>query len=67
MKSVENECLDCKSLGMHCIGLSCPNRSVTRYYCDECGQEDTLYDTEYGELCAECLLDKFRKVEGSEW
>lgn len=67
MKQIENECVGCKDVGLYCLGLTCPNRNVERYYCDECGCEETLYDTEYGELCADCLLKKFPKVEGSEW
>lgn len=66
MKQIENECVGCKSLGLHCIGILCPNRNVSHYYCDECGDETTLYKTEYGELCEVCLLKKFPKVEGSE-
>ena len=52
--------------GLPCFS-SCPYLNVTRYYCDECGDEAILYETEYGELCAECLLKKFPTVEGSEW
>ena len=62
MKRTESECVDC---GKPCIGIACPNYEVTRYYCDECGEEETLYDYEGEELCAECLLKKFEKVEGS--
>ena len=63
MKVTENECIGCD---LPCFS-SCPYLNVTRYYCDECGEEDTLYETEYGELCEVCLLKKFPKVEGSEW
>lgn len=63
MKVTENECVDC---GLPCFN-SCRYLNVTRYYCDECGDESTLYETEYGELCEVCLLKKFPKVEGSEW
>lgn len=67
MKQIENECVGCKDVGLYCLGLTCPNRNVVHFYCDECGCEETLYDTEFGELCADCLLTKFPKVEGSEW
>lgn len=63
MRIIGNECVDC---GLPCF-ISCPYLNVTRYYCDECGDETTLYETEYGELCEICLLKKFPKVEGSEW
>ena len=62
MRKTESECVQC---GMPCIGSACPNYAVTRYYCDKCGEEETLYDYEGEELCAECLLKKFEKVEGS--
>ena len=62
MKRTENECVSC---GLPCTGRSCPYYSVTRYYCDQCGEEKTLYNTDDGELCAECVIDNLTKVEGS--
>lgn len=63
---VENECVGCpKEIG--CIGSTCPYNSVTHYYCDECGCEATLYDTEWGEICSECLMKKYSIVDGSEY
>lgn len=67
MKKTESECLDCISLGLHCIGDSCSNRSVTRFYCDKCGNEETLYHYDDMELCKDCLLAKFDVVGGSEF
>lgn len=67
MRATENECVGCTDLGLHCLGDSCPNRSVVRFYCDECGIEETLYETEYGELCSSCLLKMFPIVQRSEW
>lgn len=64
MRVLENECVSC---GLPCLGNSCPNRNVPHYYCDECKEESVLYDSEFGELCADCLLEKFPIVEGSEW
>lgn len=58
----EDDCVGCKDLGLYCLGLTCPNRNVPHYYCDECGYEETLYNTDFGELCADCLLSKFPKV-----
>ena len=61
MKKIENECCDC---GLPCLGSSCPNRNVVRYYCDECGDEnETLYHFDGEELCRYCLLKRFEKVE----
>ena len=66
MRKVENECVGCVDVGFHCIGFGCPNRRVVRFYCDECGEEETLYHYEDSELCKECLIKKFEVVEGSE-
>ena len=63
MKQTESECVDC---GLPCIGKACPHFSVTRYYCDECKREETLYEYEGREICADCILKKFTLVEGSE-
>lgn len=63
MKKTGSECVSC---GMPCMGHACPNHSVTRHYCDRCGTEDTLYQTDEGELCADCILENLPKVEGSE-
>ena len=65
MKKIENECIDCpKELG--CMGDACPNRNVARFYCDRCGDENTLYHYDGEELCADCLIEQFDMVEGSE-
>ncbi len=65
MKRIENECVGCpKELG--CMGNSCPYKNVTRFYCDRCGDEATLYYYEDKELCADCLVEQFDMVEGSE-
>lgn len=67
MKKVENECVGCKDLGLYCIGNSCPNNNVTRFYCDRCGEERKLYHyDEYTELCGDCLLEEFEVVDGSD-
>lgn len=68
MKKIQNECVGCMSTGMHCLGNSCPNRNVVRFYCDRCNAETTLYNYYGEELCEECLLKEFDIVEGSdEW
>lgn len=64
MKRIENECVGCD---LPCLGSTCPNRNVVRFYCDECNEEDTpLYHYDGKELCAYCLLQKFDIVEGSD-
>ena len=62
MQKIENECVSC---GLPCIGRSCPNINVIRYYCDHCGNEDKLYYYDSEELCEECLLKNFEVVEGT--
>ena len=62
MRMTENECVSC---GMPCLYEGCPYYAVTRFYCDVCGAEETLYHTDDGELCANCVLDNLDKVEGS--
>lgn len=55
MKKVTNECVDC---GLYCLGSDCPNRNVTRYYCDRCQQEcDTIYHYNGEELCLDCIIE----------
>lgn len=66
MKKTENECVGCTNVGLYCLGSSCPNRNVIRFYCDKCGDETTLYNYYGEELCQECLLSEFEIVEGSE-
>lgn len=67
MKDITNECVGCTSMGLYCMGSSCPNRSVERFYCDKCGSEEKLYIYGDSELCESCLLENFKIVEGSEW
>jgi hypothetical protein len=66
MKKIVDECVNCPT-EMGCIGDACPNRNVTRFYCDNCDEEETLYIHDGEELCQECLLEKFDKVDGSDW
>ena len=62
MQRTESECVNC---GLPCIEEACPNFRVTRFYCDKCKSEETLYNYEGEELCAECILKKYEMVEGS--
>lgn len=59
MRKTENECVQC---GLPCWGISCPNREVVHYYCDECGSEETLYDYEGEELCIECIRNRLWRI-----
>ena len=54
MKKVTNECVQC---GLPCLGSTCPNRHVVRYYCDKCGSEETLYHYDGEELCLDCIIE----------
>lgn len=65
MVKYENECVDCAVPGYPCRGSACPLRKVPHFLCDKCKSEETLYEYEGQELCADCLLAKFEKVEGS--
>ena len=62
MHLTDNECVNC---GLPCLGSGCPYRNVTRYYCDECGDETTLFHFDGEELCIECIESRLEKVEGS--
>ena len=63
MRIHTNECVQCQ---LSCNYNLCQYYNVERFYCDECGNEETLYDTDFGELCELCLLKKFPKIEGSD-
>ena len=65
MKKIENECVGCVDIGLHCLGISCPNKNVIHFYCDRCGEETTLYYYDGEEICKDCLLEEFEIVEGS--
>lgn len=65
MREEVNECVGCPP-GVPCMGDSCPYLHVTRWYCDECEAEETLYYMDGQELCAECVLEKLDVVEGSD-
>lgn len=58
MRQVENDCVDC---GLPCIGTSCRYYAV-HFYCDDCGDEDTLYEFDGEELCIRCIAKKLKKI-----
>lgn len=59
----ENDCCGCASPGYPCIGISCELLRVPHFYCDRCGNEDTLYWFEGEQLCIECIKDDLEEVE----
>ncbi len=63
MIKYENECCCC---GLYCIGIHCQYYSVPHFYCDECGDEDELYDYDDKQLCRICLLNSVPKVRDTE-
>ena len=63
MMKVENECVDC---GLPCLYRSCKYYAVTRFYCDQCSDQATLYEFEGRQLCIECIKKLLPLVEGSE-
>ena len=59
----EDECCGCAVPAYPCMGDACPNRNVPHLFCDSCKDEvNELYETENGQLCAECVLKMFEKV-----
>ena len=66
MKVVENECVGCPP-ERGCLGDTCPNRNVARFYCDNCGDETTLYHYDDEELCLSCVAERLEIVEGSNY
>lgn len=64
MITITNECCGCAVPAYPCLGSGCPNRHVKHFICDECEEEvDELYKVDGLQLCEECLLDRFERVE----
>lgn len=61
MRETTNECVGCPP-EMGCLGDSCPNRNVTRLYCDECGDETQLYYYDGQELCIDCITELLKET-----
>lgn len=66
MRAYEDHCIDCATPSFPCLGERCPRRHVPVFYCDECGERDTLYEYHGKELCENCLINQFSVVEGSD-
>ena len=60
MIQIENDCRDC---GLPCQFTNCEYYRVAHYYCDNCKEEDELYEYEGSQLCEDCLLKTVPKVE----
>ena len=55
----EDMCVGCPP-EMGCLGSSCPNRNVERWYCDECGEEtfpEDSYEINGGIYCKYCYMN----------
>ncbi len=60
---LENECVDC---GLTCLGPLCPHKSVKHFYCDECGEEDELFEFDGEDLCIDCIKKRLKCVNEEE-
>lgn len=65
MKKNEDRCVCCAVPAYPCIGALCPNKNVSVFYCDKCGEEmDDVFLVEGDQLCEDCLKEKFLKNKG---
>lgn len=62
MKITTSDCVECD---LPCIYEACRYYKAERYLCDECNEEAELYYFDGQELCADCILNRLEKVEGS--
>lgn len=66
MREVKDECCGCAVPAYPCMGSSCPNKNVVHYYCDRCKSEfgaEELYQYEGEEVCGDCILEDFERIE----
>lgn len=66
MRTVTDECCVCVTENYPCRGDSCSNRHCVHYYCDRCKDEfnpEDLYQYGGEEICANCLLEDYGKIE----
>ena len=64
MKVIENRCCDCASSLYPCQGDICDLKHYEAYYCDECGEEEILYNYDCEELCLSCIEKRLEKANG---
>lgn len=65
---IEDECVGCPP-NMGCLGSSCPNKNVKRYYCDKCGGDfdpEELLVVDGEDICVDCILKEYRTVAQEE-
>ena len=70
MMKTTNECVGCVSVGLPCLGVSCPKRNVTRYYCDECDEEyerEKLRQVGHKHICQKCYAKLAAEKAADEW
>lgn len=63
MISYEDECVGCPP-EMGCLGDSCPNRNVKRFYCDWCEEGFSPTDLRYYNnkyICKDCYLEQIEE------
>ena len=64
MITYEDECCGCATESYPCMGSACLNRHVLHLYCDKCKEDvDNLYEYEGEQVCVDCILKDFKKVE----
>lgn len=57
MVVIENHCVGCTDLGLHCIGGGCPKRRVAVHYCAKCGFDipnRKIHEVGGKEYCEDC-------------
>ena len=61
----ESDCAACDALDIKPSCDGCSNKNIPHYFCDECKEEvEELYEDtdETKQLCADCILKKYRKI-----
>lgn len=61
MIQTENHCIGCpKDIG--CIGTACRYVNVVVCYCDECGNDEAIYEINGQDFCANCVEEYLKNV-----